>query len=194
MSIGQGSATPLSLWDRFVDLVDPLLLWIVAFVGLGGAISYLISRPHVRRYWRPLLAVVAFCVGLASLLAAVWSPAVANALGKFVLSPALGSFAAVGAAGLALYGVFRQMDERRQEQRRDEERNRADQYAAHFRWVAERVLESTRSTDTPLIELLIQDLFDRAIVPRDELAAIALLDRHIARLQEAPVVADDDVT
>ncbi len=155
-------------------------------------IVYLVRLPQVRRHWRPFAAGVILCLGVASLLAAVWSPWVARGVGRFVVSPGLGSLAAAGAAALALYGVFRQLHARQVEQDREEERNRADQYAEHFRWVTERVLESTNPEAIPVISFLLTDLGFRAPTEEDVDAALTLLSLHQSRIKDAEATTDVD--
>jgi hypothetical protein len=113
-------------------------------------------------------------------------------VGRFVVSPGLGSLAAAGAAALALYGVFRQLHARQVEQDREEERNRADQYAEHFRWVTERVLESTNPEAIPVISFLLTDLGFRAPTEEDVDAALTLLSLHQSRIKDAEATTDVD--
>lgn len=167
-------------------------LVVVAVIGFGWALIYFVRFPQVRAHHRPILAAGALVAGVAAVLALTWSPWVARGLGRFVVSPGLGSVAALSAAALALYGVFRQLRARQAEQEHEDEQDRADKYADHFRWVVERVLESSRPEDIPVINYLITDLGQRSPDIEGVEAATALLELHEARLKEAAPGVDAD--
>ena len=118
-----------------------------AVVGLGGSAALLARSDAVRAHRRGALAVIAMTVGLAGLLAAVWSSGLRDALGAFVTTPGLGGLAAAAAGTLALYGVLRELGAAADRSSRQRDVQAAEEYARHFRWACELVLASDRPAD-----------------------------------------------
>lgn len=161
--------------------------WLVVLgvLAITAALAYVAVRASATRRVGPFLAGTGLVGGSASLLAGIWSPAVRAALATFVTSPGIGGLAAAAAAALALYGVLRQARALADQNIVQAEHNRAAEYATHYRWVAEQVLRTRDLDDADVIVSIIRSLFVRAVTEDEEQAALALLDRHEARINRS---------
>ena len=160
-------------------------------LGIAYGLRFLWRLRWTQDHRQFVLAMLALVVGIAAVLAAVWSPSVRRALGAFATSAGLGGLAVAVAAGLALYGVLRQLGAQSKRGAEDAEQARASEYAEHYRWVTERVLLAEYRTDADVIEVIVRDLFARAVTPTEEAVAVKLGERHVARLKNSRPLADE---